>query len=645
MAQKEETRWRRKAQGKGFSGGLQQIKVAQVAQDGSSHWVTCQSKRLLEEGCMQENCLWYDQTRYPYPTPPTTEPLYSNFNGPNAEQNSKALLQGLYEVETLDRYLASFIDHCQRPEGLEDQPLEVDLEDHVSFWRQHGSCKRHQAIDLALTKRLTWDLLHLQRRPVGWISNDAKSCFDRIVHGVATTSLMRFGIQCCTLCSMFDTLMKSKHRVRTGFGDLDRVFTPPTLIPFQGCGQGNGAGPPIWVAISSILLGMMISKGFGFDFLIPVLVYDAAPDIDKLPHPAAPMLHRVMKNGAPVVVHSEPWSQSQLDMRVAWGCHSSANEFKEFLMEKFLDFGRKGFLILLPYDAIKDEKGLCLSPIGCVPQDNRRPRMIVDYLFWGLNDETMKLAPEGAMQFSTAPLCIREALMKANPDYGPVYMYKNNMLDGFYRIQLDGGLGVNHIGQWLGVSHRVGPMMTYWVLPKSGIPISVDTVQMVTKAEQQTDSVNQQMQRWAADVSKIVDAKSTYINWGKEEIPHQMMFDFDNKDDKFMRNFDMLINPEMLHDGDFEGTEQAADDLDAQDFTNMKIGLQQGTEGELQRAKVKQQIVDENGRPIGVASSNQLLDRRQYEVEYADGGTEIFAANILLRICLHRSTNTDISTN
>ncbi|CAJ1954054.1 unnamed protein product [Cylindrotheca closterium] len=48
MAQKEETQRRRKAQGKGFSGGLQQIKVAQAAQDGTPHWVTCQSKRLVE---------------------------------------------------------------------------------------------------------------------------------------------------------------------------------------------------------------------------------------------------------------------------------------------------------------------------------------------------------------------------------------------------------------------------------------------------------------------------------------------------------------------------------------------------------------------------------------------------------------------
>ena len=62
--------------------------------------------------------------------------------------------------------------------------------------------------------------------------------------------------------------------------------------------------------------------------------------------------------------------------------------------------------------------------------------MIVDYSFWGLNYETMKLAPVGAMQFGTAPLRICEALMKANPEYGPVFMYKNDMSDGFYRIRL-----------------------------------------------------------------------------------------------------------------------------------------------------------------------------------------------------------------
>ncbi|CAJ1934887.1 unnamed protein product [Cylindrotheca closterium] len=108
---------------------------------------------------------------------------------------------------------------------------------------QCGSRKRHQAIDLALSKRLVWDLLILQRRAAGWISNDAKSCFDRVVHWVAI-------------------------HVRTGFGDSKRSFCPPSTVPFQGCGQGNGAGPPIWISVSSVLITMMEAMSYGFECLL-----------------------------------------------------------------------------------------------------------------------------------------------------------------------------------------------------------------------------------------------------------------------------------------------------------------------------------------------------------------------------------------
>ena len=318
---------------------------------------------------MRENRARYDQTRTPLPTPPMSEPLYSLFNGGNAEANSHALLAGSFEFESQDPILHAFLNNCRRPSRVTEVPSSVSLEDHRYFWSkmpenkgsephglhnghfkaaissdilsacdaairhlpfttgfvpaqwrhllnfaiekkpgnirvadmrtiqlmnsemqannkkigktgmknaeehmlipqgQHGCRKEHQAIDLAMTKRWTWDLLILQRRASGWISNDAKSCFDRIVHWVAIISLMRFGIQWNALRSMFDNLMLSEHRVRTGFGDSTRTFSPPSSIPFQGCGQGNGAGPAIWVAISSILIGMMMGMGFGFDFL------------------------------------------------------------------------------------------------------------------------------------------------------------------------------------------------------------------------------------------------------------------------------------------------------------------------------------------------------------------------------------------
>ena len=62
--------------------------------------------------------------------------------------------------------------------------------------------------------------------------------------------------------------------------------------------------------------------------------------------------------------------------------------------------------------------------------------MISDYSFFGVNDDTAKLSPAGAMQFGTAPLRMREDLARANPEFGPVHMMKNDMSDGFYRIRL-----------------------------------------------------------------------------------------------------------------------------------------------------------------------------------------------------------------
>ena len=36
------------------------------------------------------------------------------------------------------------------------------------------------------------------------------------------------------------------------------------------------------------------------------------------------------------------------------------------------------------------------------------------------------------------------------------------------------------MGRWLGVAHRIGQAMCYWILPQSGVPIARTTVQQVT---------------------------------------------------------------------------------------------------------------------------------------------------------------------
>jgi hypothetical protein len=74
----------------------------------------------------------------------------------------------------------------------------------------------------------------------------------------------------------------------------------------------------------------------------------------------------------------------------------------EFLMEEYVNFCKKGFWMLLPYDSVKNYESLRLSPLGVVPQRERRPRVIVDYSFHGVNTETVKLFPAEAVQFGKA---------------------------------------------------------------------------------------------------------------------------------------------------------------------------------------------------------------------------------------------------
>jgi hypothetical protein len=66
------------------------------------------------------------------------------------------------------------------------------------------------------------------------------------------------------------------------------------------------------------------------------------------------------------------------------------------------NFVRKGFWTVLPYHLVKRLQGLRLSPLGSVPQRGRRPRLIVDLSFYGVNVDTVKLAPHEAMQFGRA---------------------------------------------------------------------------------------------------------------------------------------------------------------------------------------------------------------------------------------------------
>ena len=202
----------------------------------------------------------------------------------------------------------------------------------------------------------------------------------------------------------------------------------------------------------------------------------------------------------------------------------------------------------------------------------------------------------------------------------------------YYRT--NAGLGPRELGRWLGVSHRVGRLMTYWILPKSGRPISCDTVQRVTAAEKATTEVQEQMGTWEESVKHILHAKSSEITAMPDKVPQSHIFDLENESDEFVEEYSRVITDPSLPDADKQGTcaeKEEIIEVEHDDYAGMTVNIRRGGEGSEKRARVKKRVRDDEGRLIGMKhpTNNLLLDTRLYEVEYLDGSSEVLSVNIL----------------
>ena len=123
---------------------------------------------------------------------------------------------------------------------------------------QYGSRRGKRAVDHALNKRIFYDIIRQSRKPGALCSNDAKSCYDRVLHSITMLAFRRLGFPIPPVECMLKTIQQMKHYIRTTFGDSNSFFSSDkAAIPFQGILQGNGAAPTIWVLISTPLLEML----------------------------------------------------------------------------------------------------------------------------------------------------------------------------------------------------------------------------------------------------------------------------------------------------------------------------------------------------------------------------------------------------
>jgi hypothetical protein len=180
------------------------------------------------------------------------------------------------------------------------------------------------------------------------------------------------------------------------------------------------------------------------------------------------------------------------------------------------------------------------------------------------------------------------------------------------------------LGRWLGIAHRVGSDMTYWVLTESGRVIARSTVQHVTITDMATDAIRDRVSNFDATLLTRLSDDNFQI-----EHPHSVFYlqdDVDVPDTQPVA--DILTDTEY---GDMiQPAKSEADDIEFDSFDQyLSAEFVVNRDGEMATVKVIKRAKDNNGNPIGKKHSNPLLDTREYECELDDGTVMRYNANVI----------------
>ena len=179
------------------------------------------------------------------------------------------------------------------------------------------------------------------------------------------------------------------------------------------------------------------------------------------------------------------------------------------------------------------------------------------------------------------------------------------------------------LGWWVGVTKDVGGPMTFWILPKSGIIVPRSSVTALTPEEMGTDGIKAMMKELDDGIrQKIRDQlKDDELLPGFEDLPGIADGPWDIEDEVFD-----LYEPEALAP---EADEY--EDLELFDkYIGAEINLNRG--GQVLHGKVIGWKRNSAGNLVSRGANNPLLDTREYEVEFIDGSTEAYTANIVTEV-------------
>jgi hypothetical protein len=170
------------------------------------------------------------------------------------------------------------------------------------------------------------------------------------------------------------------------------------------------------------------------------------------------------------------------------------------------------------------------------------------------------------------------------------------------------------LGYWLGQANSCVDDLAFVILPISGRPVMRKDVWAVSEDEKEQAAIKANILELELLIKeKYGDNAENLDGHGLPDIPD-----------------DILLEEELVEPMETEGIRSEADAYTPEamdEYLRVEVLLPHG--GEMARAKVIGRKKDVDGRPIGLRNANPILDTRQYEVEFPDGSTDAFTANII----------------
>ena len=137
-------------------------------------------------------------------------------------------------------------------------------------------------------------------------------------------------------------------------------------------------------------------------------------------------------HGVPIKIE-RGMTDTELTRAIRYVAHSSATKETTFVRKELQEQSQAGH-IAIPLRAVCHLSKLWLSPLAAILQRGRKPRLIYDFSWSGINKVVTQVAHKEAMRFEKARYRVIDCILNAPTKLGPTFLNKVDLADAYMRI-------------------------------------------------------------------------------------------------------------------------------------------------------------------------------------------------------------------